>query len=55
MKKIQCPYCHRWLPVPPHGDREDAMRPHLRDCPGLEADSGSLDEDEERERSERSR
>jgi len=31
------------------------MRPHLRNCPGLEADSGSLSEDEERERADRSR
>lgn len=29
------------------------MRPHLRSCPGLDADSGSLSEDEERQRSER--
>jgi len=32
---ITCPFCKKELRVPPHGDREDAMRPHLKECTGL--------------------
>lgn len=53
--RFQCPYCKKWLTPPPHGDREDAMRPHLRSCPGLDGDSGSLSEYEEDERRARGR
>lgn len=31
---VRCPFCKRPVPVPPHGDREDAMLAHLGDCGG---------------------
>jgi len=33
--KITCVFCKKVLYIPPHGDREDAMRPHLSKCSGL--------------------
>lgn len=31
-RAMRCPYCDARLVIPPTGDREDAMRPHLPDC-----------------------
>lgn len=35
-RSIRCVFCDEKLPIPPHGDREDAMRPHLPNCRGIE-------------------